>query len=133
MQIPGQLTLEDGRTIDVPFLMDLGYNNQLELNTTRENNITPPAKCKEATLGRNIQGIATHGCIGRVPTVTIGGHTVSEVTCAFVSAEDSDHTLDEVMIGLGLLSRFNLVFDYAHKVLYMEPNESFGDPFEPIE
>ena len=34
------------------------------------------------------------------------------------------------MIGLSLLSRFNLVFDYHGQRLFIEPNDSFVEPFE---
>ena len=34
------------------------------------------------------------------------------------------------MIGLGLLSRFNLVFDFHRQRLYIEPNNSFALPFD---
>jgi hypothetical protein len=34
------------------------------------------------------------------------------------------------MIGLGLLSRFNLVFDASRNLLYVAPNSSFSDPFD---
>ena len=31
-------------------------------------------------------------------------------------------------IGGGILRRFTLTFDYAHQLLYLEPNADFGEP-----
>ena len=38
--------------------------------------------------------------------------------------------MHEVMIGLGLLSRFNFTYDYPHHRMFLEPNRRFRDPFE---
>ena len=36
----------------------------------------------------------------------------------------------DMFVGLGLLSRFNLVFDYSRQRLFVEPNRRFHEPFE---
>jgi hypothetical protein len=128
--IPGRLTLADGRNISLDLMMDLGYNDQLEIATAGEHTITAPDRALPQSLGFNIQREETRGSIGRVPCVTIGGYEVKDVLAGFVSEEDNDHTLHEVMIGLGLLSRFNLVFDHAQQRMFIEPNHTFADPFE---
>src|SRR3546814_1820336 len=33
-------------------------------------------------------------------------------------------------IGNEVLKRFNVIFDYRHTVMYLKPNNRFGDPFE---
>jgi hypothetical protein len=128
--IPASLGLVGGRSVSLDLMMDLGYNDQLQISTTGEHEIAVPERVQPAGLGFNIQGEETRGYLGRVATVRIGGYEVKDVLAAFVSKEHSDQTFSEVMIGLGLLSRFNLVFDYSRQRLFVEPNRSFADPFE---
>lgn len=128
--IPATLQIDDEREISMPLLMDLGYNDQLQLVVGGEHNITLPEKKLPVSLGFNIQRQETRGYVGRLSGIDIGGYRVDDVIVGFVAAEHSDHTFSEAMIGLGLLSRFNLVFDYHNQRLFIEPNISFDNPFE---
>lgn len=128
--IPATLTLADGRDESLTLLMDLGYNDQLQLSVKGEHNITLPDRVLPASLGMNIQGIETRGFIGRLPVLNIGGYEVPDPIVSYVSEEHSQYGISEAMIGLGLLSRFNLTFDYDRRKLYVEPNKSFREPFE---
>ncbi|MCP4686262.1 MAG: PDZ domain-containing protein, partial [bacterium] len=129
-KIPGTLGLEDGRTIDLDFVMDLGLNSQLRLAVGAEHSITLPRKTLLARLGRNIQGVGTREYNGRLKSAGIGGFEVKDVVAGFIAEEHSSHALGEAMVGLGLLSRFNLTFDFYNKRLFVEPNGRFGDPYE---
>jgi C-terminal processing protease CtpA/Prc len=62
--------------------------------------------------------------------VNIGGYEIMDVLASFVAEEHRDHTFHEVMIGLGLLSRFNLVFDYSRQRMFVEPNHTFRESYE---
>ena len=110
--------------------MDLGYNDQLQLRTKGAHNITVPARNLPAGLGRNVQNVETRGFIGRLPELRIGDYTVQDLLVAYVSEEHSKNTISEAMIGLGLLSRFNLTFDYDRRKLYLEPTRRFHEAFE---
>ncbi|MBN1213750.1 MAG: PDZ domain-containing protein, partial [candidate division Zixibacteria bacterium] len=128
--IPATLSLPDGRNVSMTLLMDLGYNDQLQLRTKDEHNITIPEKVVPTGLGRNIQGQETHGYIGRLPSVIIGCHEISNPLVAYVAEEHADHTISEAMVGLGLLSRFNLTFDFYGQRIFFEPSKKFSEPFE---
>lgn len=128
--IPATLGLGNGREISLNLLMDLGYNDQLQLWAGKENIISAPERALPADLGRNIQGVPTRGYVGRIPRVIIGGYEIKDMLVAYVSPEDSKEATAEAMIGLGLLSRFNLIFDYTKQRLIIEPNGKFNDAFE---
>jgi hypothetical protein len=128
--IPAILQMKDGRKISMKLLMDLGYNDQLQLAVGGEHNITLPEKKLPASLGVNIQGVETRGFIGRLPQIDIGGYKIKDLIVSYVSEEHSNQAVYEAMIGLDLLSRFNLVFDYHRQRLFVEPNKSFKKPFE---
>jgi hypothetical protein len=128
--IPATLTLADGKDENLTLLMDLGYNDQLQLNVKGEHNITLPDRVLPVNLRMNIQGVETRGFIGRLPVLNIGGYEIPDPIVSYVSEEHNQNTLSEAMIGLGLLSRFNLIFDYDRRKLYIEPDNNFGEPFE---
>ncbi|MFZ5979647.1 MAG: PDZ domain-containing protein [Candidatus Zixiibacteriota bacterium] len=128
--IPATLNLADGRQISMTLLMDLGYNDQLQLQTGEEHDITVPDKKVPSVLGRNIQGEETQGYIGRLPSVTIGGHELENPLVAYIAKENNEHTISEAMIGLGLLSRFNLTFDFYGQRIFFEPARNFAEPYE---
>jgi hypothetical protein len=128
--IPATIELADGRSISLELLLDLGYNDQLQISTIGEHKIDIPENSLPGILGFNIQGIATRGYFGRVNQVNIGGYKLNDVVVSYVSKEDSENEFGEMMIGLGLLSRFNLVYDYSKKRLFVGPNKNFEKPFE---
>ncbi len=128
--IPATLTLADGRDISLKMLMDLGYNDQLELWTGKGNKIPMPDKGLPANLGMNIQGIPTIGNVGRIPRIKIGAYEIDNMLAAFVPEKDGSQSQCEAMVGLGLLSRFNLTFDYSRQRLIIMPNRKFNDAFE---
>jgi len=128
--IPAKMRLADGREISLTLLMDLGYNNQLQLRTKGEHNITVPDKAVPAGLGMNIQRQETRGFIGRLSSVNIGGHEIINPLVAFVAEEHSENTISEAMVGLGVLSRFNLTFDFYRQRIFFEPAKNFSEPFE---
>ena len=128
--IPATLDLADGRQVTLELMMDLGYNDQLQIAGNGEHRIPTPSRRIPESLGFNIQGRETRGFAGRIEQVTIGGYEIKDVLAGFIIPEHSDHAFHEVMIGLGLLSRFNLVFDYSRQRLFVEPNHTFAEPFE---
>jgi hypothetical protein len=128
--IPGKLQLADGSLASMEFLVDLGYNDQAQIATGREHGIQTPEKSLPASLGFNIKREEIRGHLGRAPRIEIGDFALEDVLASYVVEDQSDDVFHEVMIGLGLLSRFNLVFDYSRRRLFVEPNDSFGDTFE---
>ncbi len=130
MSIPGTIHLADGRKVSTELMMDLGYNDQARIATGGEHGISTPEKSMPASLGFNIAREEIRGHYGRVPRIEIGGFEVEDVLTSFVLEEQGDEVFHEVMIGLGLLSRFNLTFDYSRQQLIVEPNDSFSDGFE---
>lgn len=128
--IPARMGLADGREVSLKLLMDLGYNDQLQLALGKENGIPLPKRILPANLGINIQGVPTMGYVGRLPWIEIGKYTIKDVLVAYAAEDNGLQAQEEAMIGLGLLSRFNLVFDYSRQRLIIEPNATFGTAFE---
>jgi S1-C subfamily serine protease len=64
----------------------------------------------------------------RLDSVTIGGTTVARPIAGY-SAE-TERRGDAGTVGMGLLSRFNLVFDYARRRVIVEPTARTACPIE---
>jgi hypothetical protein len=69
------------------------------------------------------------GYIGRVSRIRIGDYTLEDVETAFTPVAENASPFGNTMIGMPLLQRFNLVFDYFNNHLYLESNQSFSEPF----
>lgn len=127
--IPARMKLQGGRTLHLVLAMDLGDGKALELDQRGPHKLTAPKRSVEGSLGFGIQGDVT-GCHGRVESVTIGRHRVGGVVAGFVSPDHQGPVFHEAVAGMELLSRFNLVFDYPGRRLFITPNRSFAKPFE---
>ncbi len=126
---PATLELTDGRVISMDVSMDLGYGDQIEISTTGEHQLFPPSNVIPGSLGFGIQG-ETLGHYGRIKNIQIGKYKLGDVVVGFIDPEYTGSTFSEAMVGLGLLSRFNFIYDYPHRRMFIAPNHTFNEPFE---
>lgn len=127
--IPAEIEMTDGRIVELDLAMDLGYGDALQLAEGYEHELTVPSNAIEASLGFGIQG-ETRGFMSRVKSVKIGSYGFDNVITAFVPEKYCDHIFHEATIGLGMLQRFNFIYDYPSHRMFLEPNKNFGEPFE---
>jgi hypothetical protein len=115
--VPAKLKLDTG-SLDI-----LGLNGSFVQQTelTRGNPRRVPA-----------QGAAVGGKVAayliRLDSVTIGGFTMAGPVAGY-SAE-TERRGDAGTMGMGLLSRFNLVFDYARRRVILEPTARTPRPLQ---
>ena len=126
---PATIELADGHSVSLVVSMDLGYGDQFEISTTDEHQLTPPPNALPGSLGFGVQG-ETLGHIGRLKSVRVGQYQLDNVVAGFIDPEYKGSRFGEAMVGLGLLSRFNFIYDYPHKRMFIEPNHTFSEPFE---
>jgi hypothetical protein len=127
--IPGTVEMPDGRKVSLDLMLDLGYNDEIQIMTGGPHGFELPQEAIEVSLGFGVQGEIL-GHLGRVRGIEIGGYAVDDALAGFVPAADSSSAHDEAMIGLGLLSRFNIVFDYPGRRMFLEPSRNFPTPYE---
>ena len=125
--ISAWVTAADDSPVDLELLVDLGGIYPLYLSLGSDDRLSLPEDAEEAVLGVGFG--AEKGYLGRVSRLTIGDYTLENVPAAFKLAGEGASVFGDTMIGMPLLQRFNLVFDYFHGRLYLEPNRSFSDPF----
>ncbi|MFH2002561.1 MAG: PDZ domain-containing protein [Planctomycetota bacterium] len=127
--IPAALELANGRKVTLDLMMDLGDGGALQLSTKGPSQIDLPENALPASLGFGIQGEIL-GHFGRIAGVEIGGYESKNVLAAFVSSDDDADRFHEAIIGMALMSRFNLIFDYPSRRMFIRPNRTFPKPFE---
>jgi hypothetical protein len=126
--IPVTLKIDAADPITLPLQLDLGMGNPLELRADAEGDVPMPAKTIEASLGFGVQG-ETRGHYGRVRRVTIGGFEIRDVRAGFRIPTDRGEIDERSYLGISLLYRFNVVFDYPHQRMFIRPSRRFDEPF----
>ncbi len=128
--VPMKAVLENGKELDGIVDLDLGGIKVLKLVTDEANGIVPPEKNIETILGYGAQGPIT-GYYARIKEIQLGSYTFDNEVIAFGKRDEM--RIEETslgVIGLPLLSRFNIVFDYREKYLYLTPNKQFNKTYE---
>jgi len=128
--LSGSVEINPGASIPLDFVVDLGASHALSLNTTTNENIKIPKGAIESSLGHGIQG-EVMGHVGRVAAFRLGGFTLKDVVTSFNQSESlAKLEGGQGNVGLGILKRFNIIFDYAHDQIILRPNRQFKKQFE---
>ncbi len=86
-----------------------------------------PEDTTSVLLGRGLSG-DVYGKKGVVSRIIIGPHELKRVPAFFAAAGiRSKQRNADAVIGNGALRRFNVIFDYANRKLYLKPNRHFAD------
>ena len=114
-------------------VIDLGAGHPVSLeNMIKKNGL--PQKFILANLGVGLSGPIT-GFLSRIDEVDIGKYKIKKVITSFPNDYDAE-TLKYLSVprdgnlGVGILKRFMVIFDYADNALYLKPNAFFNEPFE---
>jgi hypothetical protein len=125
------VSFEDGSKTENKLIIDLGAGHPLSLENMLQKHALPK-KVIPANLGMALNGPIT-GYLSRVKQLDIGKYKIKNVITSFPDKDYIPRTYSvprDGNIGIGILKRFNLVFDYSNSLLYIKPNEKFGQPFE---
>jgi hypothetical protein len=122
------IMMHNGETATLDLLIDLGGLHPLYLPIGRDDRITLPPDAVEASLGRGL--FSQQGYLGTIKGVFFGDYMLEDVPTAFTVVEKDSDDYGNTMIGLPLLRRFNVIFDYSNERIILEPSESFNDPFQ---
>lgn len=123
-----RVMMPDGAETSIDLLVDLGGVHPLYLPIGRDKRISLPEDAVESILGNGLSG-PVYGHLGRIKTLRIGKYALHDVVTAFTPVAPEDPIFGNSMIGLPLLRRFNIIFDYSNERLILEPNRSFLEPF----
>ena len=121
------VVLPDGIFKNAKLLIDLGAGHALSM----ENIETLPQNSIPANLGIGLNGLI-QGHINRIKEISIGNYKISNIISSFPS-ESRDRNIAvsrDGSVGIGILKRFNIIFNYAEGVMYLKPNLNFKEPSE---
>jgi len=122
------IVIQNEETVTLDLLIDLGGLYPLYLPIGRDDRITLPPDAVETSLGRGL--FSQKGYLGTIQSVRFGDYRLNNVPAAFTVVEKDANVYGNTMIGLPLLRRFNVIFDYSNERIILEPSKSFNDPFE---
>jgi len=124
--IPVTFEVEQGHPIDMDLFIDLGGIHVAHLVIDEQTGITRPDS-ERVLLGYGASG-PVHGYQGTLPSVTLGGYTLTDAPAVFTEAPEGGGNTD-MLVGLPAFRRFTVVFDYFRELLYLEPNGHFDEPY----
>jgi hypothetical protein len=106
------------------------FSESIELLMKPGQKFNLPSETEDYYLGRSLSGDIT-GKKGKISKVIIGPYELGNVNAAFAPAEvRSKQKGADGVISNNLLRRFNLIFDYSNKMIYLKPNSFFLEPFK---
>ena len=128
-----ELTLGNGKKIAAKLIIDTGAGHPISLESYNGQPFEIPQVNIAANLGMGLTG-AISGYIGRIPAIRLGKYTLQNVIASFPSHEDVGSRVMTVKrngnMGNSILKRFDVVFDYAAKAMYLKPSTYLKEPFE---
>jgi PDZ domain len=127
-----QVSLPNGKTISGAFLIDTGGNmvvhvyKQVAVDKGLLNGLTTLPE-----TGYGIGGGATNRVASRGSVLSIGPYRFKQPIVVFTddTAGLRANPASIGLVGMEVLRRFRVYFDYGRNRMYLEPNNRFNDPF----
>lgn len=131
--LTGAILLEDESNIPVKLLVDTGSSDALWLFHDPEKGVKIPDKNYDDFLGKGLNG-DIFGKRTKLKGVRIGDFLLNDAKAAFPFKESFSAIKNlgnrNGSLGGEVLKRFNMVFDYANKRIYLKKNGNFNKPFQ---
>ena len=123
--------MTDNIQLEAKLLIDTGASHGLMLDTDSDERINVPEKNLHSVIGRSLGGSIT-GRIGRIDQLELGKYKIHNTIANFPDPTEFVDTLirSESMdrngaIGGEIVSRFNIVFNFAKEEIYFKKNASY--------
>lgn len=127
------IQLSSGEKIAAKLILDTGAGHPISLETNGGVPFEVPKVNIAGNLGIGLTGPIS-GFIGRLQSLTLGKYTLNNVIAAFPNYDDVGSKVYSVgrngNMGITVLKRFNVIFDYNGSALYLKPGVSLNEPFE---
>lgn len=106
--------------------IDFASGEALELLERDTNAFRMPATTADRLLGRGLSG-DIYGKEGRVSRILVGPFVLEDMAVMVTpAAVRSKQDGADAVVGSGLLTRFDVIFDYAHGKIHLKPNAETG-------
>jgi len=128
--IQTNITCNDGTETMSKLIVDLGAGHALSLENMRDRDGFTDHVIA-GNLGVGLKGLIG-GYLGRVKGISLGKYKVRNLIASFPvdSIINSFSVARDGNLGVDLLKKFVVVFDYANEMLYLKSSTGFNEPFE---
>lgn len=127
------MTLRNNETYKGPVFLDSGAALTLAVNTPYNKKHRLDEKAGKSILSetQNLNSTSISENIA-IQSMTIGDYTLGEMVISLANDQDGVSSYKGYLgiLGARVISRFNLVLDYAASHLYLKPNGNFSKAFE---
>ncbi|MFD2585404.1 PDZ domain-containing protein [Croceitalea marina] len=131
--LTGAILLEDDSDVPVKLLVDTGSSDALWLFHDPEKGVKIPEKNYDDFLGKGLSG-DIFGKRTKLKGVRVGDFLLKDAKAAFPFRESFSAIKNlgnrNGSLGGEVLKRFNMVFDYSNKRIYLKKNANFKTPFQ---
>jgi len=123
------VVIEDEAPVSLSMYIDGAAGDVVLLLERPDMKCSLPKETTNVLLGTGLSG-DIYGKTGKISKLIIGPYELTNVTASVAPAEvRSKQDRADAILGNGALRRFNLIFDYAGKMLYLKPNTHFYESF----
>jgi len=121
------VSISDEKPVQLSMYIDFAAGDELVMLEKPDMKFTLPSETEDFFLGRGLSG-DIYGKKGRVSRVIIGEYELKDLEASFAPAEvRSRQDNADAILGNRFLKRFNIIFDYNRRELFLKPNSRFSD------
>jgi len=131
--IDASVKIESEEPVQLSMYIDFAAGNEIVLLEKSDMKFTIPKETKEIFIGRGLSG-DIYGKSGIISKLIIGPYELHNLNASFADAKvRSKQDKADAIIGNALLRKFNLIFDYSNRRLYLKQNSNFKNQVRPHE
>jgi hypothetical protein len=128
--IDSYVVIEDEEPILLSMYIDFASGDAVELLEKPGMKFSLPEETVKVHLGTGLSG-EIYGKTGKISKLILGPYELHNVAASIAPAKTrSKQDNADAILGNDSLRRFNLIFDYANRKLYIKPNSFFNKPFK---
>jgi hypothetical protein len=131
--INANIELNSGKKLLAKLVIDTGAGHPVSLETMDGVPFELPEERIRGNLGVSLTG-PINGYIGRISSLQLGKYTLNSVVTAFPDYEDTSSRVFSINrngnMGLAIIKRFHVVFDYNRSAMYVKPITTLKESFE---
>jgi hypothetical protein len=125
--VDASVKIESEEPVQLSMYIDFAAGDEIVLLDKPGMKFTIPKETKEVYIGRGLSG-DIYGKSGIISKLIIGPYELNNLKASFTDAKiRSKQDNADAIIGNASLRKFNLIFDYSNKKLYLKPNLNFKD------
>ena len=126
----------DQTYVNGKFMFDTGASSSIIFNSYFDMRYNANAQLKKplSSVSYDVSGASNKNVIGLIQALNIGDYTLNNVAATVnIQAPGSQITTsDEGLLGMGIIKKFNILFNYPQGTIELAPNSSFKDPMTMV-